>query len=301
MRDEASSFPADAEQWRSWSVPARALTIAGSDSGGSAGIQGDLKTFQELGVFGMSVVTAVTAQNSLGAQLVEPVSPRLVAAQLESVLADLGADAAKTGMIPTPDAAEAIAGALSRFGVHRLVVDPVRLSKDGYALAGRGAFEATARFLFPLAELATPNVPEAAALLGVRETDLASVGARVEAARSLLAWGARHVLLKGGHAADDACADILVGAADGGAEPLLLRGQRLPGASARGTGCAFASAACAAMARGLDVPAACRAAKAFVAAALAASVRLGAGTPSLKHAAWREDRLWSEASIGDGK
>ncbi|WP_254639272.1 bifunctional hydroxymethylpyrimidine kinase/phosphomethylpyrimidine kinase [Cohnella sp. GbtcB17] len=301
MSDEAMVSPAGAEDRGRGSVPARALTIAGSDCGGGAGIQGDLKTFQELGVFGMSVVTAVTAQNSLGVQRADPVSPRLIAAQLESVLADLGADAAKTGMMPTLDAAEVVAGALRRFGVRRLVVDPVRQSKDGYALADRGAFEATARLLFPLAELATPNVPEAAALLGVREPELALLGERVDAARSLLAWGSRYVLLKGGHAADDACADILVSAADGGAEPLLLRGRRLPGASARGTGCAFAAAACASMALGRDVPTACRDAKSFVAAALAARLPLGAGTASLKHAAWRDGRLPAEASISDGR
>ncbi|MFD2330030.1 bifunctional hydroxymethylpyrimidine kinase/phosphomethylpyrimidine kinase [Cohnella sp. GCM10020058] len=288
MMERAMADRADAGRRAHGRGPARALTIAGSDSGGGAGIQGDLKTFQELGVFGMSVVTAVTAQNSVGVQQAEPVPRRLIAAQLDSVLADLGADAVKTGMLPTPEAAAAVAGALRRFCVRRLVVDPVRLSKDGFALAGPGAFEATAKLLFPLAELATPNVPEAAALLGVPEADLAGTGARVEAARSLLAWGPRYVLLKGGHAKGPACTDILVGAADGGAEPVLLRGPRLPGRGARGTGCAFSAAACAAMALGADVPAACRTAKAFVATALAASLGLGAGTPSLRHAAWRE-------------
>lgn len=287
MNDSAMADRAVAERIGRGSIPARALTIAGSDAGGGAGIQGDLKTFQELGVYGMSVVTAVTAQNSLGVQLAEPMPPRLIAAQLDSVLSDLGADAAKTGMVPTPEAAETVAVALRSFGVRRLVVDPVQLSKDGFALAGPGAFEATAKLLLPLAELATPNVPEAAALLGIAEADLAGLGARVEAARSLLAWGPRYVLLKGGHADDDACTDILVGAADGGAEPTLLRGPRLPGSGARGTGCAFAAAACAAMALGRDVPAACRSAKAFVAAALAASFRLGAGTASLNHACGR--------------
>ncbi|MDG0790417.1 bifunctional hydroxymethylpyrimidine kinase/phosphomethylpyrimidine kinase [Cohnella ginsengisoli] len=283
MIGEASTGRAGAECMGRGGGPARALTIAGSDSGGGAGIQGDLKTFQELGAYGMSVVTAVTAQNSLGVQLAEPMSARLIAAQLDSVLGDLGADAAKTGMMPTPEAAAAVAGALSRHGVRRLVVDPVRLAKDGFALASPGAFEAVARRLFPIAELATPNLPEAAALLGVREADLAQLGARVEAARSLLELGSRFVLLKGGHAEDEACTDILVGASDDGAEPLLLRGPRLPGAVARGTGCAFAAAACAAMALGQDVPAACRNAKSFVAGALAGRFRLGAGTASLNH------------------
>ncbi|MEK0316354.1 bifunctional hydroxymethylpyrimidine kinase/phosphomethylpyrimidine kinase [Cohnella sp. 56] len=283
----------------------RALTIAGSDSGGGAGIQGDLKTFQELGVYGMSVITAITAQNSLGVQQAEPVAPALVAAQLDSVLGDIGADAAKTGMLPTPEAVDAVAAALTRYGVRRLVVDPVRTAKGGYALAGRHAFEATARRLFPLAELVTPNIPEAAALLGVTERSLGTVEARIEAARALLAWGPRYVLLKGGHAGTASCVDVLVGAAADADDaagiyatpspPLLLEGPRLDAKHTHGTGCALASAACAALAKGDGVPAACRSAKAFVAAAIAGSFPLGAGIGSLKHAAWR----YGEAAAAD--
>lgn len=281
----------------------RALTIAGSDSGGGAGIQGDLKTFQELGVYGMSVITAITAQNSLGVQQAEPVAPALVAAQLDSVLGDIGADAAKTGMLPTPETVDAVAAALTRYGVRRLVVDPVRTAKGGYALAGRHASEATARRLFPLAELVTPNIPEAAALLGVTERSLGTVEARVEAARALLSWGPRYVLLKGGHAAAASCVDVLVGVADdadaaadtGAMPPLLLEGPRLAAKHTHGTGCALASAACAALAKGDSVPAACRSAKAFVAAAIAGGFPLGAGIGSLKHAAWRD----GEAAASD--
>ncbi|MBB6695204.1 bifunctional hydroxymethylpyrimidine kinase/phosphomethylpyrimidine kinase, partial [Cohnella xylanilytica] len=129
--------------------PPRALTIAGSDSGGGAGIQADLKTFQELGVFGMSAVTALTAQNSLGVQRIEAVSPDMVEAQLDSVLGDIGADAAKTGMLPTAAIVEAAASALRRYGVSRLVVDPVRSAKDGSELSGGEAFKAMKEKLLP--------------------------------------------------------------------------------------------------------------------------------------------------------
>lgn len=265
----------------------RALTIAGSDSGGGAGVQGDLKTFQAFGVYGMTVVTAITAQNSLGVQRSEPVVPMLIEAQLDSVLGDIGADAVKTGMLPTPEAAAAAAAALRRYGVSRLVVDPVRTAKDGFALAAGSTFETAARLLWPLAELATPNMPEAAALLGVREAELAAKAARVEAARALLAWGPRYVLLKGGHGAGDDSVDVLVAAADDGAAPLLLSASRLETRHSHGTGCALSAAVCAALAQGDSVPEACRRAKAFVTAAIAGSFPLGAGIGSLRHDIWR--------------
>lgn len=268
----------------------RALTIAGSDSGGGAGIQGDLKTFQELGVFGMSVVTAITAQNSMGIQRAEAVDPRLIEAQIDSVLGDIGADAVKTGMLPTPGAVEAVAGALRRHGVRRLVVDPVHTAKDGFALAGNGAFEASASLLFPLAEIVTPNIPEAARLLGASEQDLAAVESRIDAARALLAFGSRYVLIKGGHAdRSKTCVDILVGA-DDRERPHLIENPRWTAIHTHGTGCALAAALCASLAAGEDVPAACRKANAFVSAAIAESFPLGAGIGSLRHAAWRGRR-----------
>ncbi|WP_309119700.1 bifunctional hydroxymethylpyrimidine kinase/phosphomethylpyrimidine kinase [Paenibacillus sp.] len=268
-------------------APPRALTIAGSDSGGGAGMQGDLKTFQELGVYGMSVVTAITAQNSLGVQRIEPVAPELIEAQLDSVLGDIGADAVKTGMLPTPEAVAAAAAAIRRYGLRRLVVDPVRTAKDGRRLLSGEAFEALAELLLPLAELATPNVPEAAALLGVTERDIRTPEERIDAAKALLSFGSRHVLLKGGHAEGDDCLDILVAAGDGGRRPVLLSGPRLARRHTHGTGCALSSAVCAALAGGATTEAACRRAKAFVAAAIAGSYPTGAGVGSLRHEAWR--------------
>lgn len=267
--------------------PPRALTIAGSDSGGGAGIQADLKTFQELGVFGMSVVTALTAQNSLGVQRIEAVSPAMVEAQLDSVLGDIGADAAKTGMLPTAAVVEATAAALKRYGVRRLVVDPVRAAKDGSELSGGEAFEAMKEKLLPLAEVFTPNVPEACVLLNVGDRELASIDERIDAARALLALGPRHVLLKGGHAPGDASVDVLVSAATPGS-PLLLELPRLPTPHTHGTGCATAAAIAAMLAAGRTAEEACRAAKAFVHAAISRAVPLGSGIGSLWHAAWRD-------------
>lgn len=265
----------------------RVLSIAGSDSGGGAGIQADLKTFQELEAYGMTVVTALTAQNTLGVQRVFPVPADIVAAQLESVLTDIGADAAKTGMLPTADIAETVAAAVRRHGIVRLVVDPVRAATSGDALADGEAYAAQRDLLLPLAALATPNLPEACALLGVREGEIRSLDERVFAARALLAYGPRAVLLKGGHAEGNECVDVLVTAADP-ATPQLLAAPRLSTRNTHGTGCTLAAAATALLARGVPLGDACRAAKQFVTAAIARAVPLGSGHGPLWHAAWRD-------------
>ncbi|WP_276354717.1 bifunctional hydroxymethylpyrimidine kinase/phosphomethylpyrimidine kinase [Cohnella caldifontis] len=264
-----------------------ALTVAGSDSGGGAGIQADLKTFQELGVFGMSAVTAITAQNSLGVQRVEPVSPQMVEAQLESVLSDIGADAVKTGMLPTAEIVERVARVCRRYGVTRLVVDPVRSAKDGTDLAGAEAFSALRELLLPMAEIFAPNLPEACALLGIREEEIRSEADMVDAAQALLGKGPRNVLLKGGHRSGGEAADLLVGCDE---KPLWLRAPRLSTPHTHGTGCTLASASAAGLARGLAVPDACRLAKAFVAAAIRRAMPLGRGVGSLRHSSWREEQ-----------
>ncbi|WP_255654651.1 bifunctional hydroxymethylpyrimidine kinase/phosphomethylpyrimidine kinase [Cohnella sp. REN36] len=265
----------------------RVLSIAGSDSGGGAGIQADLKTFQELEAYGMTVVTALTAQNTLGVQRVFPAPADIVAAQLESVLTDIGADAAKTGMLPTADIVETIAAAVRRYGVARLVVDPVRAATSGDALADGEAYAAQRDLLLPLAALVTPNLPEACELLGVREGEIRSLDERISAARALLAYGPRAVLLKGGHAEGDECIDILITAADPAA-PQLLAAPRLPTRNTHGTGCTLAAAVAALLARGVPLGDACRAAKQFVTAAIAGAAPLGGGHGPLWQAAWRD-------------
>lgn len=176
----------------------RLLSIAGSDSGGGAGIQADLKVFQELGTFGMSVVTAVTAQNSLGVQEVYPMSEQAVLAQLDAVLDDIGADAIKTGMLLTPGIIRTVAGKLEGSGCPKLVVDPVMISKHGSALLQRDAIHELRSRLLPLAYAVTPNIPEACGLLGWEEGEINTVDAMESAARQLLEFGCAGVLLKGG-------------------------------------------------------------------------------------------------------
>jgi phosphomethylpyrimidine kinase len=265
----------------------RALTIAGSDSGGGAGIQADLKTMQELGVFGMSAVTAVTAQNSLGVQAVWPLPPDVVAAQIDSVLGDIGADAVKTGMLHDAAVIEAAADALERRPVPSLIVDPVMIAKSGDRLLRADAMIALKRRLLPLAELITPNIPEACALLGVAEGEIRTEADMIEAARKLLALGIRNALVKGGHlpAAGGECVDVLCGA--DAAEPVVIRAPRVETRHTHGTGCTLSAAIAAFRARGLPLAEAVRAARRFLGEAIAHAVPTGAGIGSLWHAAHR--------------
>lgn len=271
--------------------PPVVLTVAGSDSGGGAGIQADLKTFQELGVYGMSVITAITAQNSVGVQRIEPVSADMVEAQLVSVLGDIGADAVKTGMLATRAHVEAVATAFRRYKPKSLVVDTVYAAKDGSALMGMDAFEAMQNLLLPLADVVTPNLPEACRLLGIRDTDIRSIGDMEQAAFNLLSFGPRYVLLKGGHftGVKDAI-DILVGPST--SEPACrISGSRHATTHTHGTGCTTASAIAAYMAKGLSPQEACRHAKSFVSRAIAAAFPTGAGTGSLWHGAYRQSAI----------
>lgn len=269
--------------------PPIALTIAGSDCSGGAGIQADLKTFQELGVYGMSVITAITAQNSLGVQRVEPVFADMVEAQLESVLTDIGADVVKTGMLPTRAHVEAVVAAIRRHTPKCLVIDTVYAAKDGSALMGGEAFEAMKSLLLPLAEVVTPNLPEACLLLGLRESDIRSARDMEQAASMLLALGPRYVLLKGGHFfSPKEAIDVFVGS-DRSEPARRISGIRHSTSHTHGTGCTTASAIAAYLAKGHSPEDACRQAKAFVSAAIAASFPTGAGTGSLWHGAFRNN------------
>ena len=262
-----------------------ALTIAGSDSGGGAGIVADLKTFQAHGVWGTAAIVAVTAQNTLGVQAFEAVSPELVRAQITSVVSDLGADAAKTGMLASAAMVEAVAATVREFGVGPLVVDPVFVSKHGDTLLADDAVGALRHRLLPLATVVTPNLPEAAALVGF---DVADRPAMEKAARALIDLGPEVVLVKGGHLADDeASPDCLLAA---GEEPVWLDGARIPGRHTHGTGCVLAAAICAELARGMEPADACVAAKRFVERAIAAGVPLGAGVGPV-------DPGWARAAL----
>jgi hydroxymethylpyrimidine/phosphomethylpyrimidine kinase len=254
------------------------LTIAGSDSGGGAGIQADLKTMLALGTHGMSVLTAITAQNSVGVQGVWELPVDAVVAQFRSVVDDIGVDAVKTGMLSSPALVETVADLLRPLhaaGVP-IVVDPVAVSKHGDALLAPDALDALRIRLLPLATVVTPNLDEAAALTGrpvcTDETDLRP------AAEAVHAFGSAWVLLKGGHLRGDAL-DLLY---DGESE-YLFRAARLDNRHTHGTGCTLASAIAARLAAGDDPVSAVRAAKAYVTAALARGFALGSGIGPVDH------------------
>jgi hydroxymethylpyrimidine/phosphomethylpyrimidine kinase len=247
-----------------------ALTVAGSDSGGGAGITADLKTFEAHGVWGTVAVVAVTAQNTLGVQAFETLPPSLVRAQVESVVRDIGVDAAKTGMLATAELVSAVAGAVRDTGIARLVVDPVFVSKHGDTLLADDAVGALRDELLPLATVVTPNLPEAAALVAF---EIGDRQAMEEAAKALAALGPEVVLVKGGHLAGDASPDCLV--VDG--EVRWLEGTRIPGRHTHGTGCVLSAAVTAELARGMEPADACVAAKRFIEKAIAGGVELGGG------------------------
>jgi hydroxymethylpyrimidine/phosphomethylpyrimidine kinase len=255
-------------------TPPRVLTVAGSDSGGGAGIQADLKTMLALGVHGMSVITAVTAQNSLGVHGYWELSAEAVEAQLAAVLDDIGVDAVKTGMLASPDLVVATATRL-RDVAAPLIVDPVCVSKHGDRLLVPEAVEAMAAELLPLATVVTPNLPEATRLTGIRIDDTA--GQR-RAALALLALGPRWVLVKGGHLAGDPV-DLLTD----GDIALELRGPRLDNHHTHGTGCTLAAAIASRLALGDDVPDAVAAAKAYVTGAIRGGFPLGSGIGPVDH------------------
>ncbi|GHH52007.1 hydroxymethylpyrimidine/phosphomethylpyrimidine kinase [Streptomyces candidus] len=253
------------------------LTVAGSDSGGGAGIQADLKTMLALGVHGMSVLTAVTAQNSLGVQGVWDLPVAAVRAQYRSVVDDIGVQAVKTGMLSSAELVEEVADLLAGTDAP-VVVDPVGVSKHGDPLLAASAVESVRKFLLPTATVATPNLDEVAQLTGVRvesENDLR------RAADAVLACGPRWVLVKGGHLPGDAV-DLLTD----GTDEHWLRSVRHDNRHTHGTGCTLASAIASGLAKGLDVPQAAQAAKEYVTEAIAAGFALGAGIGPVDHG-WR--------------
>ncbi|MDR7556420.1 MAG: bifunctional hydroxymethylpyrimidine kinase/phosphomethylpyrimidine kinase [Armatimonadota bacterium] len=247
----------------------RALTIAGSDSGGGAGIQADLKTFSALGVFGMTAITALTAQNTTGVFGVVEIAPAFVAQQIDTVVTDIGVDAVKTGMLASAGIIEAVADRLRAHRLEVLVVDPVMIAKSGAPLLRPDAVEALRTLLLPLALVVTPNLHEARALTG---QEIRTVREMEDAARRLHALGPRAVVVKGGHLAE-APVDVFYD----GRRLVHLRAERIATPHTHGTGCVFASAIAAELAKGREVEEAVRRAKTFVTAAIRAALPLGRG------------------------
>ena len=253
----------------------KALTIAGSDSGGGAGIQADLKTFSAFRVFGTSVLTAITAQNSVGVHGVHELPPAFVRAQLDAVLSDFGADAVKIGMLSSAAIAGAVAEGLGAHPHGPIVLDPVMIAKSGDPLLEPAARAALIKAMLPLADLVTPNLPEASALADMTVNDEPSM---VDAARRIFALGPRAVLVKGGHLADSAT-DILWD----GTRITRYAAPRVGSASPHGTGCTLSSAIVAGLARGRALDDAIREAKAYVTAAIREGFAAGRGVGVLRH------------------
>jgi hydroxymethylpyrimidine/phosphomethylpyrimidine kinase len=248
----------------------RALTIAGSDSGGGAGIQQDLKTFQALGVWGMTAITAVTVQNTIGVSGFIELPPETVAAQIEAVASDIGVDAAKTGMLASAAIVEAVAQAVTDAEIDRLVIDPVFISKHGDPLLRKDAVEALRREIIPLALVVTPNAFEAQELSGIEVRTRAD---QAEAARAILALGARGVLVKGGHVEGPDAVDVLA-TADAITE---FAAPRVDSPNTHGTGCMLSAAIAAGLAKGADLNAAISEAKRFVTKGIENGLALGKG------------------------
>ena len=253
-----------------------ALTIAGSDSGAGAGIQADLKTFAAHGVYGTSALTAITAQNTQGVSAFDEVSPALIRQQIEAVMADFGADAAKTGMLASAPAVEAVAQAITDFDIPFVVVDPVMLAKSGDDLTSDAAVQAMKASLLKKAFVVTPNIPEAETLSGIR---IVTDDDRREAARRIRELGPSLVVIKGGHATTPDILDLLFD----GREFVEFRHPRVEGRHTHGTGCTFAAAMAAHLAGGRSVRDAIPLIQAYIAGAIRHAPELGEGNGPMNH------------------
>jgi hydroxymethylpyrimidine/phosphomethylpyrimidine kinase len=257
----------------------RVLSIAGSDSGGGAGIQADLKTTSALGCYGMTAITAITAQNTLGVTAIHGVPPAVLKAQLQAVLDDIGVDAVKIGMLHSPEIVEVVAWAIDHYKLHKVVLDPVMVATSGDTLVGQDTVKVLVRELFPLAMVVTPNLDEAALLLGRPIGTIAELDA---AAQDLLALGANAALLKGGHLYGEQVVDVL-------AQPNLplthLQSARIASRNVHGTGCTLSSAIACHLALGLDLAQAVTQARSYILRAIAAGadVHTGHGHGPLNH------------------
>ncbi|OYD08356.1 bifunctional hydroxymethylpyrimidine kinase/phosphomethylpyrimidine kinase [Paludifilum halophilum] len=261
----------------------RALTIAGSDSGGGAGIQADIKTFQELGVFGMTALTAVTAQNTRDVTGIYELPEEAVARQIDAVAEDIGVDAAKTGMIASVSIMEVVAAKVKEHRIHGLVIDPVMIAKSGVPLLEEPARKALQEILLPLARIITPNLHEAEAIVG-RELDTEEK--RKDAARHMADLGAEAVIIKGGHVEDDQATDLLFD----GSRFYTFTAPRFHTPHTHGTGCTFSAALTASLAKGKPLLETVETAKQFITEAIQHPLHIGGGHGPTNHWAYRSSR-----------
>jgi len=252
------------------------VTIAGSDSGGGAGIQADLKTFAAFGVYGASAITAITAQNTLGVARVQELPVDMVEAQINAVMSDIGADAVKTGMLASAPIVKAVAASIRQHGAGKVVVDPVMIAASGDRLLKESAVESYKTHLFPVATVVTPNVPEAEALTGMKVKVVVHMRA---AAQAIHKFGPRFVLMKGGHLEGDESVDVLYD----GAHFREFRAERIKTTSTHGTGCTLSSAIASGLAHGRTVEDSVALAKAYVTDALRHAFPVGKGRGPLNH------------------
>lgn len=253
----------------------KALTIAGSDCSGGAGIQADLKTFAAHGVYGMSVIVSVVAENTLHVLGSQNIAPEMIEKQIDAVLSDIGADAVKIGMLPDSACMEAVARRLREYRPRNVVTDPVMAAKDGCALMHPGALDTLIRDILPLTDLLTPNIPEAETITG---TGISSPADMERAARQIAALGPKAVLVKGGHSAGDAV-DVLFD----GREFRYYRAERIPTKNTHGTGCTYSSAIASDLALGFALPEAVARAKEYVTTAIRHSLAIGKGCGPTHH------------------
>ncbi|MHB8158315.1 MAG: bifunctional hydroxymethylpyrimidine kinase/phosphomethylpyrimidine kinase, partial [Desulfocucumaceae bacterium] len=258
----------------------RAMTIAGSDSGGGAGIQADLKTFMAFDVLGTSAITAITAQNTMGVSGIHYIPPDMVKAQLEAVLSDIGADAVKTGMLGKSDIIRTIAGCVRLHGIKQLVVDPVMVSTSGHRLLLEDSEGSYRNELLPLALLVTPNLYEAEILSG---QTIDSPGTLKEAALRILALGPRWVLLKGGHSKSGCSEDTITDLLTDGSFFEEIENKRYRTSCTHGTGCTLSAAITAGLARGMEIPEAVKAAENYLNEAIRTAIPVGRGNGPVNH------------------
>ncbi|MGD8780138.1 MAG: bifunctional hydroxymethylpyrimidine kinase/phosphomethylpyrimidine kinase [Ignavibacteria bacterium] len=261
----------------------RTLTIAGSDSGGGAGIQADIKTFSALGCFGMSAIAALTAQNTVAVTGIYEVSPNFVAQQIDAVIEDIGVDAVKIGMLQSPEIIKTVADRLKYYHVKKIVLDPVMVAKSGDRLLREDAIDALKEELIPIAEVITPNIPEAEVLTNTKIEDQSGM----EKALELLAdLGARSVLVKGGHSGSDESSDCLLIKKDiTGHEIIWIKSTRIESKNTHGTGCTLSSAIASYLAKGYNIIESVKSAKEYITAAIKAGAEynLGKGHGPVHH------------------
>lgn len=267
--------PGDRPGLRGLAKVPRAMTIAGSDSGGGAGVQADLKSFAAMGVYGVSVLTAITAQNTVEVTDVMELPVSLIESQIDAVVADIGTDAVKTGMLSSAAIIEAVVGKIKEYGFANLVVDPVMVAKSGDKLLQDDAVQVLRDMLVPLAMLVTPNIPEAEVLT---RSSISNVDEAQEAAVAIVGMGAKAVVVKGGHLLGPA-SDIFYD----GEEFRVFTTQRISSTSTHGTGCTFASATAAGLARGLSLRDSVSQAKKYVTEAIRSAYPMGRGHGPLNH------------------